>query len=340
MKKIFNSQNLFIYSAAIIFLIQGCCIPPELGISRTDKKKCNCQDDNKAVYALNTTNPSQSDQPLSNSQTFVEEEPSTPTPVSRATTFFLQAGPVIDETTSQESRFDELYAHNQTNRQKNPAKKLPLGIKGITTSLIAAPNISFKSSKEDYGNIDHKHKPGMGFEFGIGTTYMFSSNFAVNTSLIFKQNNASETLSYSLPGEPGGNPINEEYETNYSYNYLSVPLLAEIKLSNQFTAIAGQEISYLLSASMKASGYGNDDKTSITDNSVKMGAGMHLGVKYKIPGSPLAAQVVYEHRFSRLNEKNEYDYPGGGGGNETPGWHMKSIQFGLALSLCDLFNKD
>jgi hypothetical protein len=227
---------------------------------------------------------------------------------------------------------------------KAAEKKLPLGIKGITTSIVAGPTISYKSSKEDYGNSKHKNKPGTGVVFGIGTTCYFSKKFAVNTSLLFKSNNASEELSYTIPDDPGGpgGGNSSETKTKYSYSYLSAPILAQIKLSDQLTAVIGPEINYLLGASEKPSGYG--EKTKITDNSVRVGVGAQAGLRYEIPGSPLGIQLLYDQRISRLNKKSETVdyYPGGGGGGsyEIPALNMKSIQIGVTCALCELLKKN
>jgi hypothetical protein len=116
--------------------------------------------------------------------------------------------------------------------------------------------------------------------------------------------------------------------------------MAQLKLSDQMTASAGPELNYLLGASSKGeSTYGGGGKTSLTESSVKLGLGIQLGVKYEIPNSPVAIQLVYDHRLSRLNEKNESDYYPGGGSYDSPAWNMKSIQLGVSCSLCELMKK-
>jgi hypothetical protein len=112
-------------------------------------------------------------------------------------------------------------------------------------------------------------------------------------------------------------------------------------LTDQLTAVVGPEINYLLGASTKQSG--NSEKNKITDNSVKVGAGAQVGLRYEIPNSPIGIQLLYDQRLSRLNKKAEVtDYvPGGGGGGgyEIPAWNMKSIQLGVTCSLCELMKK-
>jgi hypothetical protein len=361
MKKFFSFQsklNLYLSAAAVVFLLQSCCLSvPSTGA----KKPCNCNDkrdlattdvrtegqitqkgsgdalSNRATESLDNNHSTA----LTKEPVLIEDAPASELiePVGD----YLRSISVVTDNKVQVVVPSP--APGLVDYSKAREKRLPLGIKGITTSLFAGPNMCFKSSKEDYGNTDHKHKPGAGLQLGIGTKYIFSETFAVSTSLLFKQNNAKEVLKYSTTGEPGSTPGSQEYETKYSYSYLSAPILAEFKLSDQLTGMAGPELNYLLGASTKQNGYGSgeDEKTSITKSSVKFGAGVQLGLKYELPNSPLAIQLVYDHRLSRLNKKTESMdyYPGGGGGGsyETPAWNMKSIQLGIVCALCDLMKK-
>lgn len=212
-------------------------------------------------------------------------------------------------------------------------KQLPLGLKSISTVITAGPNISFKSSKEDYGSTKYKHKPGVGFQVGVGSKMVFNDKWSVCPALIVKQNNASEELTYTgTGGEPGGTTTKDKY----SYTYLSVPVLAEYKVSEQLSVVAGPELNYLLGSSVKPDG---GKKESLTKNSVKVGVGAQVGVKYAIPSrsgnSAWNIQLIYDHRISRLNKK-EMDYGGGTGGYEVPAWNMKSVQLGVTCLVCNL----
>lgn len=353
-KNLYSNRRAGTVVVVVAFvLLQSCCFlfNPTVG----KQKKCNCRDDAPAYAGSNqpeTKPPSSAitsgDVPPA-SFAIIDQDALTlvdavTEPATAPLTGNAEAGSenteAIDPHQAKPVNYllDQLVLPGQQKRMRQSEKKLPLGIRGINTSLIAAPNLSFKSSKEDYGGTNHKHKPGVGFQFGIGTTYMFSEKFAVSTSLLFKQNNASEVLSYNVPGEPGGGG-DQEFTTKYSYSYLSAPILAEFKLSDQLTASAGPELNYLLGASAKAESTYGDGKSSLTESSVKLGVGMQLGLRYELPNSPVAIQLLYDHRLSRLNEKNESDYYPGGGNSETPAWNMKSIQLGIICSLCELMKK-
>ncbi|MBC7948194.1 MAG: PorT family protein [Chitinophagaceae bacterium] len=287
-------------------VIHGCCIPP--GAFEAKNKPCNCGDDKKS---------------LAENEPQDKETQDVSLPIGK--------GGGLSATSVQG------WPSQWPAAKVEEDKKLPLGIKAITTSVIAGPNVSFKSVKDSDDNGDNK--PGIGFQIGVGSSYHFSKEFAVRTSLLLKQNNAREVYSFSTPGEPGGNPIVEEFKSNYSFSYLSVPILAEWKLSKQLTAVAGPELNYLLGASVKTTGYGDEDKTKITDNAVRFGAGVQLGLRYRLPGSPIGFQLLYDHRLSRLNEKNESDYNPGGGSYESPAWRMSGFQLGMDFSLCNLLEK-
>lgn len=217
-------------------------------------------------------------------------------------------------------------------------KSCPLGIRSISSEIIAGPNMSFKSSKEGsdaYGTDDHKHKAGAGFQLGIGYTLGFTDKFSVSPALLLKQNNASEKIKYNYtePGSTGGG----ENTDKYSYTSLSVPVVANYQVGKQVQVFAGPEFNYLLRASVKSKGdNGSDNKENITKNSVNVGVGVQAGVKYKIPSgngdSPFAVQLLYEHRISRLNKKN----PEGYGNYNTPAWNMKGFQLGVTCSICEL----
>jgi hypothetical protein len=304
-----NKAGMGVIAVTFVFLLQSCCFLFGDGAA---KRPCNCKND-KPDYAVNSKpQPSVDAAPVSKS---VQPSKSTSNPAVET----LNANNLL---MPRESGLPEI-----------SDKKLPLGIKGINTRIIAAPNLSFKSSKEDYGGLDHKNKPGVGLQLGIGTTFIFSKKFAVNTSLAFKHNSAKEVLSYSAPLEPGVEPISEEYESKYSYSYISAPILAEVKVSDRLTVMAGPEINYLVGASVKSA----SEKTDIKDNSVKFGAGLQLGLRYDLPGSPFGIQLLYDHRLSRLNEKTAEYYPGMS--YEMPAWNMKSVQVGVVCDICQLFKK-
>ena len=349
--------KLFISASAMASLLTSCCIPLNLPSS---KKPCNCKDEIKTIYAVKNKSVLQPDggtatfslalnssaEQSKNYQALVMEEPVAainPSNAPMKEAFHVgQLFQDIAEANANEAGHEfkpgDLFIPDGQNAHKTSETKLPFGIKRVSTSIIAAPNISFKSSKEDYGNTKHKHKPGIGFLLGVGTTYTFTDKVAVSTSLLVKKNSASEVLTYS-PGEPGGNPMQQEYESKYSFTYLSVPILAQYKLSDQFTATAGPEINYLLGASVKSGGSGDNDKTSITKNAARVGAGFQLGLKYSIPGSPLDVQLTYDHRLSRLNKKSGSDYYPGGS-YDTPAWNMKSVQLGVTCAICQLLHKN
>lgn len=212
------------------------------------------------------------------------------------------------------------------------AKELPLGIKSIGTTLLAGPNLSFKSSKEDYGNTNHKHKPGAGFQVGVGSIIKFTNKVSFTPALLFKQNNASEELSYST----GGGGTSYSSESKYKYNWLSAPLLMNFQATDKLSIKAGPEVNYLLKATVKSTGESQTRKEDITDESQKVGVGAQVGVSYNISNDGAwILSLIYDHRISRLNKKDG----GTGGGYEVPAWNMRGIQLGVTCAICNLLKK-
>ncbi len=348
MKKVFFKRakrsavllSLLCFSAFLF--LEGCCFmyPGALGARRP----CNCTPHHTAYTAavnhtddhtqttanqLNNTVPGPA---LSGDASFTEEATenlrySEVASLPNTTSLPMQTGNAARNALSQNM------AEARLSPVKTSEKKLPLGIKAIRTHVTAGPNMSFKSSKENYGNTNHKHTPGLGFQLGFGTTYDFSAKFAVTPSLLLKHNTATETLSYNAPGETGGGGSTQEYKTKYSYTFLSVPIMAGVKLSDQVTVMAGPEVNLLLGAKTKSKTPGSEQKTDIKSSSVTIGVGVQAGIKYNIPNSPVGLQLIYDHRISRLNKKTAEYSPGGG--YSTPAWNMQSIQLGVTCAICE-----
>jgi hypothetical protein len=304
-------------------LLQSCCMPPSFA-----KSSCNCGD--KPVFAANTkTKPAIQAESVKSSEATTANSPGKTVQKDILHSFAYKA-------TKPVAAYDLPLALAVKSKGNNfSGRKLPLGIKGIESRVIAGPNISFRNSKEDFSGVNHKNKSGIGVQFGVGSTYFFSEQFAVDASLVFKNNRAGEVINYSAGSS------SQDYESTYSYSYLSVPILAEIKLSDMLSVMAGPEINYLLGASVKESGSGSSEKTSITKSSVKAGVGLQAGIRCAIPRSPIAVQVIYDHRISSLNKKSgSSDYYPGGGSYDDPASHMKSVQVGVTCALCELMKKN
>jgi len=218
-----------------------------------------------------------------------------------------------------------------TSLQK-PRAALPFGIKSIGTSLTAGPNLSFKSSKEDYGSSNHKHSPGAGFQVGVGSIIKFTDKVAFTPSILFKQNNASEKLTYSA----GGMGPSYSSEAKYKYNWISTPLLLNYQATEKLSIKAGPELNFLVKASAKTTEESETRKEDITDQSQKLGIGAQVGLSYNLSeDGAWMLSLLYDHRISRLNKKD-----GGTGGNyEVPGWYMRSVQLGITCAICNLLGR-
>ncbi len=224
----------------------------------------------------------------------------------------------------------------QTNKTDSIRQnKAPIIIDGpkpgeyFATTITAGPLLSFKSSNEEYGGGYGNHKPGVGFHVGVGTVLPFSKHWAIAPSLRVTQKNASEELGYSEPGGGGG----MQFTDKYSYNYLGGAILAQYRVGKHVSFVAGPEVNYLVSASVKNGGSsGTGEKQILTKNSNKAGLDVLAGIKLEIPAgnnrSKWGIQLLYDHRLSRLNKKKDEF------GFDVPAYKMKSVQLGLAYSFC------
>jgi opacity protein-like surface antigen len=209
----------------------------------------------------------------------------------------------------------------------------PFGSQSAQSYITAGPNMNFKSAGSDV-YAGGSHKPGVGFQAGFGTIYRFNDKWSVNPSLMYKMNKASEEATIT-DGEPGSSP-SSDIKDKYSYSYLSMPILAQYNLTKDLTVSAGPEVNYLLKSKVKSSmnygGMSHESEEDLTDNSIKVGLGVQVGLKYQIPDSKFGVSLTYDHRISRLNEKN----PEGYGNYTVPAWKMKSVQVGVTCLVCDL----
>jgi hypothetical protein len=199
------------------------------------------------------------------------------------------------------------------------------------TYFTAGPNMNFKSAGDDV-YAEGSHKPRLGFQAGFRVQYQVNEKLALVPGLLYKQNNAREQATI-YDGEPGGGDPGITIKDDYSFSYLSAPILGQYNFTDHLSVSAGPEVNYLLNAKVKTeSTYGGGDPgrntENITDDMVKLGLGVQLGVKYDIPDSRWSLELIYDHRLSRLNKKPDM--------YETPAWRMKSIQLGVKSRICDL----
>lgn len=213
-------------------------------------------------------------------------------------------------------------------------KSLPLGIRSVRTYVTAGPNVTFMKRKgQTYGNS--KLQPGLGFQAGFASIYQFNDQFSVTPALLFKQQRVIEKVGtgYQPPtSEPGSEPgSSSENKYTCTYNYLSVPVMAEYSINENLRVSAGPEINYLLKATEKRSGGGyygggNEGKQDITKDCVKLGVGVQVGVKYDIPNTLFGLQLIYDHRITPVNKEVSYE----------PSYYTRSVQLGVTCAICNL----
>lgn len=208
-----------------------------------------------------------------------------------------------------------------------PKNKPKSKVRGILSNIEVGPTINFKSAVEEYSGYT-KHRPGLGFNFHMGSYWSgLGKDLYLHPSIGFKQARAYEELEYGGgDGMPGVIRKDE-----YVFNYLSLPVLAEYRVSNDAIGLfAGPELNYLLKSTYSEDGA---EKDNITDQSVRAGLGIQLGGVYRFhtrsnPNGKIRLMVRYDHRLSQLNKNNQPGLP-------SSVWRMKSLQLGLVYDICN-----
>ena len=119
---------------------------------------------------------------------------------------------------------------------------------------------------------------GLSFEFdsdaalnlGVIADFKGTDNFNLRSGLLYNGNSSSLTF--------------DGAKSKITVNYLSLPLLGRVKVSEGLYAIAGPQINFLLSAKSRYDGETFDDKESINSSSFSglFGAEYQLSDKFRL----------------------------------------------------------
>jgi Outer membrane protein beta-barrel domain len=290
----------------ILFTLGSCCTSYS-STKPNSKKPCNCSQND---FAVNSTNSEQMGVILDKGNHKISEAVNSVEMQGISSKKEDQQILKALQPTEPSSNISALYLAEK--------KKGPLGVKAITTQLLAGANISSASKKES----GLRKKSGVGFQAGVGGNYAFSKNFSIRPALLFRQSNFS-----TISGEGMYESTNE-----YSYNSLSAPIIATVRASDKLSIGAGPEINYLLSASSQ---YNEGEKTKITDQSTRLGLGMEANITYKV-SKRVAIQIFVNKGLTNLDKEEEYSP----GGNYNSGGGTTTVHGGLRviMSICDLMH--
>ena len=123
---------------------------------------------------------------------------------------------------------------------------------------------------------------------GVIADFKVTDNFNLRSGLLYNGNSSSLTFD----GE----------KTKITVNYLSLPLLGRVKVSEGLYAIAGPQINFLLSAKSRYDGETSDDKESINSSSFsglfgaeyQLSDKFRLGINYTAGLSNIAKQRLFD----------------------------------------------
>lgn len=298
--------NGLIAGICITILLSSCCITEPVG-TPTSKRNCNCPKGDLAV--THQKQPSQENvSGISNSPADVQTD--------------TQSGLLVKNTTPA-SAVGQSALNMPVVLNKGKGKKLPFGIKAITSNVFAGTTFGNASLK----NEGLTKKAGVGFMMGVGSQYHFSKKFSVNAMLRFRQNN------FSTMEDLGGG---YETETDYKYNFISAPILANFRLSPKINFAIGPELNYLVSANSltrTSGGYmgggGEEEKEKITDRSTRLGLGLEANLSVQLT-KRIGINVGVTKGLTNLDKSIDYEYGSYEGGNKAP----IIMALSLNISLC------
>lgn len=200
-------------------------------------------------------------------------------------------------------------------------KKLLLAIALVSVSFSYAQEVSYgvkaglnvASLTGDLEDMD----PRLGFHAGVFAEIRLSEKFSLQPELLFSQQGAKE--SYFDQGSFDGFSYVEKDDTTFMLNYINIPILAKIYLTDKFSFEAGPQISLLMSARYKynymAEAYFNGElieseyesgSESIKDEIKNLDFGLNLGFSYAI-NSNFSVQTRYVFGLSNIVKESDFD---------------------------------
>ncbi|MFL9832781.1 porin family protein [Chryseobacterium terrae] len=134
-----------------------------------------------------------------------------------------------------------MFAQENQNLSQTPSKKDPVkfGIKG-----------GVNSSAFDYQELSVKNQK-IGFNAGAFINIPLSQKFAIQPEVLYSELGAKNNLSQINTTTIEGATVVENIDSKVYLNYISVPLMLQMKPADNFYIEAGPEFSYFLNGKVK-----------------------------------------------------------------------------------------
>lgn len=200
-------------------------------------------------------------------------------------------------------------------------KKLLLVFTLVTVSFSSAQELSYgfkaglnvASLAGDLDDLD----PRLGLHAGVFAEFRLSEKFSIQSELLFSQQGAKE--SYFDQGSFDGFSYREQEDITYIFNYINIPVLAKVYLTDKFSIEAGPQISLLMNARLKYDYYyeeqfngtviGSESESgteSIKDEVKALDFGFNFGFGYDI-NPHFLIQTRYALGLSNIVKVSDFD---------------------------------
>ena len=161
----------------------------------------------------------------------------------------------------------------------------------ITLSSCVCHNLGLKTglnvasiSGDETENLSSR----TGFFFGGFAELCVSNDFAIQPELLYSMQGAEYTMS-------------EGYDGKFKLDYLNVPVMAKVKVTDELYFEAGPQVGILLSAKDEFASSGDSGEEDIKDEIKGVDFGANVGVGYQFEGG-LNIGARYNLGLSNIND--------------------------------------
>ena len=161
----------------------------------------------------------------------------------------------------------------------------------LTLSSCVCHNLGLKTglnvatlNGDDTDNLDAR----IGMFFGGFAELCISNDFAIQPELLYSMQGAEYTMS-------------EGFDGKFKLDYLNVPIMAKIKVSDELSVEAGPQVGFLLSAKDEFESAGDSGEDDIKDDIKGIDFGANVGLVYQFDGG-LNLGARYNLGLSNIND--------------------------------------
>lgn len=195
------------------------------------------------------------------------------------------------------------FAQETTTVNASPLKN---DVQPIRFGIKAGGNSAY-FSKQEFGMNSQK----LGFHAGAFVNIPISKQFSLQPEVLYNQMGAKDVLSSTKEVTPDGTTIKTKVEDKVTMNYISVPLMVQMRPTDKFYIEAGPEFSYFLDGKSKGKTKVTGNGTSVEtasedldkDQINKFNFGLGLGLGYDIT-SNIGINARYVNSLTKIEKSS------------------------------------